>query len=434
MVTGIHRFSIFALSKTRVMRFYLIGLLACVSFVAQAQDTLKVTVRHADSLFLENNLTLLAERYQIDIARAAEIQDKLWDNPNLNVELSAYNPSRGWLDVGKGGQKFISLQQIITRAGKRTKQVALDVETTRKTELEFFDLARTLKFDLRQLFFETHFLHQTLQLLDNQIGTLATTVEAFDKEYGRNNVSLKEVVRLKALLFQLRNNRADILFELTENQRDMRIYCNTEAYVVPVVDSLEMARYHIQTQTPDQLRELALMRRTDLKVAESSVKQAELNYKLQKALAKPNVQLGAVYDQASNYQNHYFGVSASMDLPFFNRNQGNIRAAKSGIGYFKTQETAKRNSIANEVNAAWNKVIVAENTYRSVEERFTDQFSQLNRGIYDNFQKRNITLLEFIDFIETYNESVREFNRLQSDRIKVYEELNFVVGEELFAF
>ncbi|MNL89198.1 hypothetical protein D3C87_2193750 [compost metagenome] len=52
--------------------------------------------------------------------------------------------------------------------------------------------------------------------------------------------------------------------------------------------------------------------------------------------------------------------------------------------------------------------------------------------MYDNFQKRNITLLEFIDFIETYNESVREFNRLQSDRIKVYEELSFVVGEELF--
>ncbi|ACT91843.1 TolC family protein [Dyadobacter fermentans] len=414
------------------MRFYLIGLLVCASVFVQAQDTLKVTVRQADSLFLKNNLTLLAERYQIDIAKAAEIQDKLWDNPNLSIELSAYNPSRGWLDVGRGGQKFISLQQVITRAGKRTKQVALDVETTRKTELEFFDLARTLKFDLRQLFFETHFLGQTLQLLDNQIATLATTVEAFDREYGRNNVSLKEVVRLKALLFQLRNNRADILFEITENQRDLRIYFNSEAYVVPVVDSLEMARYRLEKQTPGDLRELALLRRTDLKVAESAVKQAELNYNLQKALAKPNIEVGAVYDQASNYQFHYFGLSASMNLPFFNRNQGNIRAAKSGISYFKTRETAKRNSIANEVNAAWNKVTIAENAFRSVETRFSDQFSQLNRGMYDNFQKRNITLLEFIDFIETYNESIREFNRLQADRIKVYEELNFVVGEELF--
>lgn len=423
---------IFALSKTSVMRFYLIGLLACMSTFSWAQDTLKVTVRQADSLFLRNNLTILAERYQIDIARAAEVQDKLWDNPNLSVELSAYNPDRGWLDVGKRGQKFVSLQQVITRAGKRTKQVALDVETTRKTELEFFDLARTLKFDLRQIFFETYFHNQTLRLLDNQIGTLASTVEAFDREYARNNVSLKEVVRLKALLFQLRNNRAAILFEMTDNQRDLRVYLNVESHVVPVLDSADIARYNLDAQTPGELQDIALLRRTDLKVAESAVKQAELNYNLQKSLAKPNVQVGAVYDQASNYQFHYFGISAAMDLPFFNRNQGNIRAAKSGISYFKTQETARRNSIMSEVNAAWNKVKVAENTYRSVEDRFTDQFLQLNKGMYDNFQKRNITLLEFIDFIETYNESIREFNRLQSDRIKVYEELNFVVGEELF--
>lgn len=414
------------------MRFYLIGLLAWMSSAAFAQDTLKVTVRQADSLFLKNNLTLLAERYQIDIAKSAEVQDKLWDNPNLAVELSAYNPTRGLLDVGRQGQKFISLQQTISRAGKRTKQVALDVETTRKTELEFFDLVRTLKFDLRQLFFETYFLEQTLQLLDNQIGTLNTTVEAFDREYGRNNVSLKEVVRLKALLFQLRNNRADVLLEITENQKELRIYLNSEAFVQPVVDSTDMDRYRTAALTPEQLRDVALTRRTDLRVAESAVKQAELNLNLQRALAHPNIQVGAVYDQASNYQNNYFGISASMDLPVFNRNQGNIRAARSGISYFKTQETAKRNSIGSEVNAAWNKVVIAENTFRSVEDRFTDQFRQLSQGIYDNFQKRNITLLEFIDFIETYNESIREFNRLQSDRIKVYEELNFVVGEELF--
>lgn len=121
-----------------------------------------------------------------------------------------------------------------------------------------------------------------------------------------------------------------------------------------------------------------------------------------------------------------------MDLPFFNRNQGNIKAAKSSISYYKTAETAKQASINNEVDAALQKVVVAEKAYKSVENHFTDQFELLSKGFYENFQKRNITLLEFIDFIETYNESIKEFNRLQADRIKVYEELNFVVGEELF--
>jgi cobalt-zinc-cadmium efflux system outer membrane protein len=414
------------------MRIYLTVVFTCISISTWAQDTLRLSIRQADSIFLNNNLQLLAEKYQIDIARSVEIQDKLWDNPTMSVEVSAYNPSRGFLDVGRSGQKAISIQQMITRAGKRNKQVALDVESTRKSEYQFFDLVRTLKFDLRQIFFETHFLEQTVTLLDNQISTLNTTIAAFDKEYTRSNISLKEVVRLKALLFQLTNDRANILFELSENQRNLRTYLNTDLPVKPVVDNTDINRYRITGYDLATLRDKAIQSRTDLKIIQSSVKQAELNHTLQKALATPNIQLGAVYDQASNYTNNYFGISATMDLPFFNRNQGNIKAAKSNISYYQTAQKAKENSIGNEVDAALHKVSVAETAYKSVESRFTDQFELLNKGIYENFQKRNITLLEFIDFIETYNESIKEYNRLQSDRIKVYEELNFVVGEELF--
>jgi cobalt-zinc-cadmium efflux system outer membrane protein len=421
-----------ASSKTEIMRIYITAVLSLLSVQLYAQDTLRLTNRQADSLFLQNNLEILAEKYQIDIAKSIEIQDKLWNNPTFGVEISAYNPSRGLLDVGRQGQKAFTIQQLITRAGKRNKQVALDIESTKKSEYQFYDLIRTLKFELRQIFFESYFLDQTVALYDNQIGTLNTTVTAFEKEYNRKNISLKEVVRLKALLFQLTNDRADILFELQENQKDLRMLLNTERPIKTMVDSTEIQKYQLNNYTLSALKEMALRSRADLKVAQSSTKQAELNYTLQKALAKPDIQLGAVYDQASNYVNNYFGVSASIDLPFFNRNQGNIKAAKSNISYFKTAETAKENSVNNEVDAAVQKVGIAEKTYQSVENQFTDQFQLLSKGIYDNFQKRNITLLEFIDFIETYNESIKEYNRLQADRVKVYEELNFVVGEELF--
>ena len=414
------------------MRTYLTGLLVLLTTALHAQDTLRLSIRQADSLFLQNNLEILAEKYQIDIAKSIEIQDKLWNNPTFGVEISAYNPSRGALDVGRSGQKAFTIQQLITRAGKRNKQVALDMESTRKTEFQFYDLIRTLKFELRQIFFESYYLEQTIALYDNQIGTLNTTVNAFDKEYNRKNISLKEVVRLKALLFELTNERANILFELQENQRDLRTLLSTDRPVKSLVDSTEIQRYHLDRYNVAALKEKALQSRADLKVAQSETKQAELNYTLQRALAKPDVQVGAVYDQASNYQNNYFGVNASIALPFFNRNQGNIRAAKSNISYYKTAENAKQNAVSNEVDAAVQKVGIADKAFQSVEGQFTDQFQLLSNGIYDNFQKRNISLLEFIDFIETYNESIKEYNRLQADRIKVYEELNFVVGEELF--
>lgn len=414
------------------MRTYLTGLFVLLTTALHAQDTLRLSIRQADSLFLQNNLEILAEKYQIDIAKSVEIQDKLWNNPTFGVEISAYNPSRGALDVGRNGQKAFTIQQLITRAGKRNKQVALDVESTRKTEFQFYNLIRTLKFELRQIFFESYYLEQTITLYDNQIGTLRTTVNAFDKEYNRKNISLKEVVRLKALLFELTNERANLLFELQENQRILRTLLSTESPVKSLVDSTEIQRYHLDRYNIATLKEKALQSRADLKVAQSETKQAELNYTLQKALAKPDVQVGAIYDQSSNYVSNYFGVNASIALPFFNRNQGNIRAAKSSISYYKTAENAKQNAVSNEVDAAVQKVGIADKAFQSVEGQFTDQFQLLSNGIYDNFQKRNISLLEFIDFIETYNESIKEYNRLQADRIKVYEELNYVVGEELF--
>lgn len=414
------------------MRTYVTGFFLLLSVSLHAQDTLRLTIRQADSIFLQHNLQLLAEKYQIDISKSQEIQDKLWANPTLGVEISAYNPSRGAFDVGRQGQKAITIQQLITRAGKRNKRVALDVESTRKTEFQFYDLIRTLKFELREIFFESYFLNQTIALYDTQIATLNTTVTAFDKEYNRKNISLKEVVRLKALLFQLTNDRADILFELTENQRDLKTLLNSENPVKSIVDSTDISRYQLKNYNLTLLRDRALQSRADLKVAQSETKQSELNYTLQKALAVPDVQIGGIYDQSSNYVSNYFGLNLSMDLPIFNRNQGNIKAAKSSISYYKTAETAKQASINNEVDAALQKVVVAEKAYKSVENHFTDQFELLSKGFYENFQKRNITLLEFIDFIETYNESIKEFNRLQADRIKVYEELNFVVGEELF--
>ncbi len=224
------------------MRTYLTGLLVLLTTALHAQDTLRLSIRQADSLFLQNNLEILAEKYQIDIAKSIEIQDKLWNNPTFGVEISAYNPSRGALDVGRSGQKAFTIQQLITRAGKRNKQVALDMESTRKTEFQFYDLIRTLKFELRQIFFESYYLEQTIALYDNQIGTLNTTVNAFDKEYNRKNISLKEVVRLKALLFELTNERANILFELQENQRDLRTLLSTDRPVKSLVDSTELCQ------------------------------------------------------------------------------------------------------------------------------------------------------------------------------------------------
>ncbi len=398
-----------------------------------AQDSLRISLRQADSLFVEKNLILLAERYRIDAAQASVIQAKLWDNPTLSTEWNLYNPNRQRvLDVGRGGQKIISIEQVIQTAGKRNKQVALTLENARLTEYEFMDLLRILKFELRSNFFDIFFLQNTLNRYQRQIETLERTVVAFETQYEKNNVSLRELLRLKALLFQLNNDKTEILFQLTEKQKDLKTLLNTEKSVTPLVNETELSRYQLANYNVSVLNELALQNRGDVKVTESFARQAELNYRLQKALAVPNVRIGATYDQAGSFVNDYSGLSLSADLPFFNKNQGNIKVAKALIDYQKGLQNQKVNTVTNEVAAALEKVRYVENMVQSVDSKFTDQFELLNKGVLENFQKRNLTLLEFIDLIETYSESIKELNRLKADRVGAYEELNFTVGQELF--
>ncbi len=396
-------------------------------------DSLALTLRQADSLFLRNNLLLLAERFRIDASQAQVLQASLYDNPTVGVELSTYNPeTRRALDIGRQGQKIVSVEQLLYTAGKRNKRIALASEATRLTEYELLDLLRGLRFDLRSRFYAIYFQQQTLSRFDQQINTLQTTVSAYEVQYGRNNVSLRELLRLKALLFELNNQRTAIRFQLADDQQQLQTLLSITTPVRPVVTDATLTRYRLPVLPDDSLRQQALRNRPDLRAAESLTRQAELNHNLQRALAVPDLRVGGLYDQAGSYVQNYVGVSVSADLPVFNRNQGAIRAAKSQIGYQRELHRQRAIQIINEVDAALLKVREVERRMQTMESTFSEQFDQLNRGVVVSFQKGNLSLIEFVDLIEAYNNSVQQLNRLKADRVSAYEELNYLVGEELF--
>jgi cobalt-zinc-cadmium efflux system outer membrane protein len=396
-------------------------------------DSLVLTLRQADSLFLRNNLLLLAERFRVDASQAQVLQAGLYDNPTATLELSTYNPeTRRALDVGRQGQKIVSVQQLLYTAGKRNKRVALASEATRLTEYELLDLLRSLRFDLRSRFYAIYFQQQTLSRFDQQINTLQTTVSAYEVQYTRNNVSLRELLRLKALLFELNNQRTAIRFQLADDQQQLQTLLSVTNPIRPVVTSEMLTRYRLPSLSDDSLRQRALRSRPDLRAAESLTRQAELNHNLQRALAVPDLRVGGTYDQAGSYVPNYVGLSVSADLPVFNRNQGAIRAARSQISYQRELQRQRAIQVSNEVDAVLTKVREVERRMQTMEPQFTDQFEQLNQGVITSFQKGNLSLIEFVDLVEAYNDSVQQLNRLKADRVEAYEELNYLVGQELF--
>src|SRR5215831_8882448 len=129
------------------------GLLSC-SFVVliivasvrlNAQDTLHLKLQDAEKIFIAKNLSLLAQRYNIDVARSQVIQAKLYNNPNFVAQAALYNPEeKKFIDVSnQTGQYAFSLQQMIILAGKRNKQVKLAETNVNISEDQFYTLLRT---------------------------------------------------------------------------------------------------------------------------------------------------------------------------------------------------------------------------------------------------------------------------------------------------
>lgn len=396
-------------------------------------DTLYVTSKQADSLFISQNLSLLASKYNIDINQVLVKQQKIWDNPSFSAELNLYNPSiRRWFDVGANGQKIFSVEQVIKIAGQRNKAAKWAQENVHISEYEFLDLIRNIKFTLHQNLYSLYFNRRTIDTYTRQLSLLDTIIKAYDIQFQKGNIPLKEVLRLKAIYYQLNNDRTILLNQVIEGENTLKILLGTTLPVVPVVNETELRRFDKNTVNINEVLQKALENRPDLRISSSAYNQSLINLEWQKRQGVPDLRLGGVYDQAGSYINNYSGITLGIDLPFFNRNQSNVKIAKFQI--IQSEYAMKNDSIvvAAQVSAAWNKILSAENEYQKIDTDFSVQFDLINKGITENFAKRNISLLEFVDLFETYNETINQLNAMQINRVLAYEELNYSVGVELF--
>src|SRR5690349_23046906 len=124
---------------------FLICLLLLTEFVLttraqQSNDTLKLSLPDAEKLFLQKNLALLSQQYNIDINQALIQQAKYWDNPVLSTDQNIYDGK--WfrhttIDGQPYGQIYVQLQQVIKTAGKRNKLITLAKDQALSAQQQF---------------------------------------------------------------------------------------------------------------------------------------------------------------------------------------------------------------------------------------------------------------------------------------------------------
>jgi cobalt-zinc-cadmium efflux system outer membrane protein len=413
-----------------------------VQVVCQAQavgsrtDTVAITLQQAEGRFLKNNLQLLAARFNIDASKAAVYQAELWSNPNLSIEQNAYNKfTKRYFDVTKTGNTEVQLQQLILLAGKRDKQIRLAEINSQIAENTFYDLLRALKFELRTNFFDLYFLQQSLAFYDETIPNVKKTVAATETIYQKRSILLSEVLRLKSLLFSLENERLGLLNQVSEIEHGMGVLLRDTSgsisYFVPQLDRNTLDSLQVDTLSLENVVATALEKRPDYKNAETQVQYEDANLSLQKAMRIPDLTVGGTYSRAGNYIPDYYALTLSIDLPIFNRNQGNVEISENTLEADKLLREYSRKILEKEIATAYKKAVDTDSLFRAFDKKFTGEYKTLVEGMDADYQKRNITIIEFTDFYESYRTSMLQMNQLQNDRIDAFEGLNYAAGTSL---
>lgn len=402
------------------------------------QDTLRLRLPEAEKMFLDSNLQLLAQRYNIDANKALVIQARLWPNPNFSIAHVLYNGTLNKFFPTKGDEDELasSLSQLIVLAGKRNKLVRLARAGVTLSEYQFFDLLRTLKYTLRTDFFNIYYLQQSLKLYDAEIRALQQIVDAFAQQQGKGYIAEKEVVRIKAQLYSFQSEYNDLINQINDVQSELRLtlHVRPNVYIAPVADSQTIKSLDPVKYPLNALVDSAYKNRTDLQIARANTTISKLNYSYQKALAVPDLTLSLGFDERGSYMPYFYSLGASIDLPVFNRNQGNIKSAKAIIGFNDFAQKNTQATVEENVARSLQKAIAQDKLYRNIDPKFSGDFERLMHEVVVNYQKRNISILDFLDFYDSYKQNTLQLNSIQYNRISAFEDINYYTGTNFFNY
>jgi outer membrane protein, heavy metal efflux system len=398
---------------------------------AAQEGVVRLSLDDALERFAACNLSLIAERYHVDMAEAQVTQAKLFENPVISFEQNVYNRNNGkYFDLGKEGEAVVEIEQLIYIAGQRNKRVRLEKLNKEMAVYQFEEVIRTLRGELKEKFVDLYYTRKSLSVYDREIGYLSTVLDVYKEQNAKGNVSLLEKSRIQALLLSLKQERNGISNEAVALEGDLRLLLGLKREEVPepLFDESALDRIELEKLPLAELS-ARMAGRPDLKQAEAGIRASEADVRLQRSLAFPEVSLKGAYDRAGNFCNNYFAIGLSVSVPLFNRNQGNIKSARLSVLRNNTLAEQARRQADNELFACYTKLAKALELYRSSDYELERDFDRIIEGVNAGFRKRNISLLEFIDYYEAYKETCLQLYGMKRDVVMAAEGLNIIVGD-----
>lgn len=395
-----------------------------------ARNTL--SIQQVRARLMKANLQLLAAYYDINISKAAVIQARLWNNPYFVFNGDLYsNEANEYFHFRN--QHLLQVEQTFAYAGKHTNTVKLARIGVEIAEKQLEDVLRSLLFEAGNLYSDLGALQQKGLLYEQVMKGYDKLMDATRRQLEVGAISVTEALRLESEYIAVKTEALTNKSETEKVMSDLRTLLRMPSDTTFLV--LQKTPVVGEDFDVTALMDQAIAKRPDIQVKKFDLTYQQRNLKLQRSIGVPDLKLAyQPRDRGSNYVRPYQGFNVEFNIPLFDRNQGEIKAAEYSIKKSQLLFDQLENQVRNEVVAAYNRYQNSKSGLANYNQLLLDKLAQLNVSTNENFQKRNISLLQFIDYQRIYILTNTQLIELKQQFINHVNELNFAVGTNLIEY
>jgi outer membrane protein, heavy metal efflux system len=404
----------------------LIGLAVVLPAEAQTQGPVKITLDEAIQMALQHNHNILAARTTIQQSQAEEITANLRPDPTLLGDAEYLSPTHLNTDYLSNSSEFdLGVSYLFERGRKRQHRLLAAKDITAQTRSLVADNERSLSFNVASLFVGVQLAESTLDLADKDLKSFQQTVDLSELSYKAGAISEDDYLKIKLQLLQFETDFQQALLAKAQALSDLRQLLGYES-ISEDYDVAGAFDYQPLKGNVEDMQMKALQNRPDLRAAQQGVTAAKSQYGLQKAIGKRDV-TGQV-----NYT-HTGGVNTaslfgSIQLPIFDRNQGEILRASYAITQAEEQEKATNGQALTDVRDAYEGLRTNDRVVTLFRSGYLD-VAQKDRDISEYAYKRGAaSLLNFLDAERSYRATQLAYRQALASYLLALEQLREAVG------
>ena len=416
--------------------FWLSGMLLVLLRPGAEAQVKSLTWEQVRERFETSNPTLIAGRLNVDESKAQEITAFLRPNPTFTVSADGTQivPHKGVWQPLAGTFETPSISYLHERQHKRELRLESAQKGTSIATSQQADLERTFLFNLRSAFVQTLQSKAVLDVSKANLEYYDHVLSVSNEQYKAGDIAQIDLDRLQLqrVQFEADVQTAEVNLRTAKIQLLQLLNDRTPVDQFDVVGPFDFGE---QLQSLDDYRKVALDARPDLRAALESVDKAKTDHKLAIANGSADPTFATWYTHNSSNNNPFgtdtLGVSVSIPLRTFDRNQGEKLRTKIDIDRNERLRAATEAQVFGDVDSAFAQLNSTLTLLRPYKAKYLQQAVRVRDTVYFSYQHGGASLLDFLNAESEYRNVQLNYVNLVGTYLTAASQMNLAVGREV---